>query len=600
MEPAAWIALGTLVVAVALFIGKPIPLAATALSIPVVLAATGVLDPKDCLIGFGKPAVIAIAAIFVLGAGLQEAGVARIVAGGLERVGGRSPTRAILVMMIAVAVLSAFMSNAATVAVFLPAAAVLSRRIKIPPSQLMMPLAYAAILGGTLTLIGTAPNLLLGSELFDRTGEGLGMFEFARVGAPITAVCIAFMAFVGWRMLPRVDPAAQLGGVQPEILAKSYGLARNLYCMKVLPDSRVLGKTIAEIGLGSFYHLDAVLIEREAAVGQRALHPEPELALETGDLLYVEGDAENVWRFSEDQTVPFGLSRPEEIERILGLGIALAEVTLAPRSEAVGKTLTELSFRQRFGLNVIAVWRASKVVSKDKATMPLEIGDAFLMTGPAEKFRELSLNPDFVVLGNGAIHAEDARRAPLAVGLLLLAILPPIFGWLPLAISALAGALLMVFTRCVSVDGARRNVDFTILFLLIGTIPLGIALEKTGVAAHMADIVLYAERSFGEAGLLGGLFLLSALLSTTSNNGAAAVILAPVAAKAAEVAGTSTAKAFLAVAYGASCAFILPFAHQCNLMVMSPGGYKTRDFVRVGTIVSVLMALTAALLLTHG
>ncbi|MHC4551034.1 MAG: SLC13 family permease [Planctomycetota bacterium] len=598
MDPQAWIAVGTLAVAVTLFISKWIPLEATALGIPVVLAVTGTLEPALCLKGFGNQAVIALAGIFILGAGLQESGVATLVARGLERMGGRSETRAILVLMVAVAVLSAFMSNAATVAVFLPAVAVLSRRTGLAATRLMMPLAFAAILGGTLTLIGTTPNLILGNDLRLRTGEGLGMFEFAVVGAPVTAVGIAFMALVGWRMLPRRERQERLRAAPlPEELAQSYGFTKNLYRMKVLEPSGVAGQSIAEARVGKEYDLDILLVLRGSGMGQRTLHPQPDLVLEPGDQIYLEGEAKAAWRLAEEQTLQFDVAGDEELDRILGRGVTLAEVTLSPRCGVLGKTFTELQFRSRYGLNVISLWRGDKAITAGTREIPLQLGDAFLVSGAPAKVRELARDPDYVVLGDGAAAAEDVRRAPLAILLLLLAILPPLLGWMPLPISALAGALLMVFTGCLSVGGARRSVDFTILFLIIGTIPLGIALDQSGVAAKVARSILVFQTQLGDAGLLGALFLISAALSTTSNNGAAAVILAPVAAEVARAAGLDLGRAFLAVAYGASCAFVLPFAHQCNLMVMGPAGYATRDFVRVGVVLSVLMTVSAVVLL---
>jgi len=597
MDLHAWIALGTLLAAVTLFITKWIPLEATALSIPVVLAVTGVLPAKDCLSGFGNGAVIALGGIFVLGAGLKEAGVATMVARALERLGGTSPTRAIFVIMFAVAVLSAFMSNAATVAVFLPAVAVLARRTGIPPSQLMMPLAFAAVLGGTLTLIGTTPNLLLSDQLWTRTGEGLGMFEFSRIGIPITIVGILYMALIGWRLLPKLDPRAHLGGAQPTDLARQYGFGKNLYRMKVPGMSPVVGRTIAEIGFRKRYELDVILVMRSAALGQNAQMPDPGFVLEADDQLYLEGEAEDAWRLAEEETLQFGITDADEVERLLGRGVALAEVTLAPRSEAEGKTLEELAFRKNHGLNVVAVWRSSEVINTRTAGLPLRMGDGFLLAGPSRRIRRLAKDPNYVVLGNGTQRAENLGRAPLSLLLLLVAILPPLFGWLPLPISVLASALLMIFTGCASPSGARRSFDVTILSLLIGTIPLGLALDQTGVAAHLADGILQLKDVVGDHGLLGCLFLVSAVLSTTSNNGAAAIILAPVAARAAEGATFDVPQAFLAVAYGASCAFILPFAHQCNLMVMSAGGYSTRDFLRVGIPLSILMAITTVVLL---
>ena len=598
MDVHAWISVATLVAAMALFISKVVPLAVTALCIPVVLAVTGTLPADECLAGFGDRAVIAVAAIFILGAGLQECGVATLVARGLERLGGRSPTRSILVIMIAVAGLSAFMSNSATVAVFLPAVAVLARRTGIEPSRLMMPLGFAAILGGTLTLIGTTPNLILGSLLRKRTGSPLGMFEFAEVGAPLTLAGIAFMAFLGWRLLPRHDAQSRRGDAPlPEELAQSYGFTKNLHRKKVRAGWGVTGANLAQARVGSAYHLDVVLVLRAGRMGQRSLHPGGDLVLEAGDELYVEGEEADARRLGLEQGLAFGTADPTELERILGRGVTLAEVTLAPRSAALGKTLRDLRFRNRFGLNAISVWRGDQVLTQGTGDLELQLGDSLLVSGAVAGIRQLARDPDWVVLGENGIRAEDVSRAPLAVGLLLLAIVPPLFNILPLAISAMAAALLMVFLGCLTPQNARRSVDFTILFLVIGTIPLGTAMETSGVAAKLAQAVLFLQGHFGEAGLMASLFFASAILSTTSNNGAAAVILAPVAAMSAEAAGAPISKAFLAVAYGASCAFVLPFAHQCNLMVMGPGGYGTKDFARVGGLMTLVVASRAVALL---
>jgi di/tricarboxylate transporter len=409
----AWISVGTLVVAVTLFIGRWIPLEATALGIPVVLAVTGTLAPEQCLQGFGNQAVIALGGIFILGAGLQEAGVATLVARGLERLGGRSPTRIILIVMIAVAILSAFMSNAATVAVFLPAVAVLSRRTGIVPSRLLMPLSYAAILGGTLTLIGTTPNLILGNELRLRTGEGLSLFEFTPIGGAITAVGIAFMAFVGWRMLPRRDPSERLVHAQlPEDLARRYDLARNLYRMKVLPKSKVAGTTIAEAGIGRDYGLEVLLVTRAGPVGTRSFHPRPDLALRVGDELFLEGATRQVWRMADEQTLQFGLADAAEIDRILGRGVTLAEVTPSPRSGALGRTFKELDFRKRFGLNVVAAWRGKRASTSGMGDRALKLGDAFLVSGRPEHVREVARDPDFLVLGDGSARQKTSSEPP--------------------------------------------------------------------------------------------------------------------------------------------------------------------------------------------
>ncbi|MHC5011921.1 MAG: SLC13 family permease [Planctomycetota bacterium] len=599
MDTHGWVAIATLVVAVTLFISEAIPLAFTALSIPVVLAATGTIDPPaDALRGFGNHAVIALAAIFVLGAGLKESGVATLMARGLEHVGGRSYTRLVVIIMVAVAVLSAFMSNAATVAVFLPAVAVLSRRALVPPSKLMMPLAFAAILGGILTVIGTTPNLILATDLDGRPGGSLGMFDFALIGAPVVAVGILYMATLGRRLLPEYTGEDRLKQAQlPEEVARNYGFAANLYRMKVVENSKIVGKSIREARIGEKYHLDVVLVFRPGNIRQRYLHPKADLVFEVDDELYLEGEMEHGWHFAEEEFVQFGIAGPRSLERILGRGVVLAEVSLPPRSDAIGKTFRDLDFRQRHGLNVISIWRRNEAITSGTADIQLELGDAFLVSGSAGRVRALAEDPDYLVLTDQS-QTEDVRLAPVAIALMFVALVPPLFGWVPLALSAMASALLMWATGCVSLETAKRSIDFRILFLIIGTIPLGIALEQHGVAQLAADAIRQVQPLLGSPGILAGLFLIAAVLSTTSNNGAAAVILAPVAAKVAADSGIPITRAFLAVAYGTSCAFMLPFAHQCNLMVMGPGGYTTRDFARVGLGMSIVMAASTIFFLS--
>ncbi len=598
MSHEAWVALLTTAGAVTLFVSRWIPLAATAAAIPVVLAATGVLTAEQSLRGFGNQAVIALAAILLLGAGLRESGVATIAARGLERLGGRSPARTIVVIMAGAAVLSGFMSNTATVAIFLPAVAVLSRRTGIPPSRLFMPLAFGAIFGATLTMIGTTPNLILANDLRLRTGTPLGMFEFSFVGIPVVIAGTAFMAAIGWRLLPDTRPKRRPGHAErQEQLAETYGLKRKLFHVGIDRASPLIGQTIRDIGPRRDFELDVVLVLRAGRLGRRSVQPSPGLALAVGDVLYVEGEHEDVARFSTAHGLIPRLAESRDIERLLGRGVTLAEVTLAPRSQAIGKTLLELDFRKKHGLTVVSLWRGESVTTAGLGDERLELGDALLVSGTLTQVRALAHDADFLVLGSGGGEEEDAGRAPLALLLLAVALMPPLLGWMPLALSGMGAALLMMMTGVLSPRGARQSVDYTILLLVIGTIPLGIALDQSGVAGEMAGALRGVFEHGGAPGLIACLFLLSALLSTTTNNAAAAVILAPVAA---QVAGADTipiARAYLAVAMGASCTFILPFAHACNLMVMGPAGYATRDFVRVGSLLTLVMSLVAVLVL---
>lgn len=596
------VAVATLIAAMVLFITEMIPLWMTALAIPVVLAASGTLEsPDQALLGFGNPAVLALAAIFVLGAGMKESGVATLMARGLQRIGGRNEVVLVLAIMVSVALLSAFMSNAATVAVFLPAVAVLAHRAQIPTSRLMMPLAFAAIVGGTTTIIGTTPNLILAEDLRQRLGTGVGtglaMVDFARVGVPVTALCIIYMALVGRRWLPAESGGDRLRRAQlPGELARAYGLTANLHRMRVVPGSTVANQSLRDANIDGTWQLKVVLVRRPRGTRKRSLHPHPDVVLEPGDELYLKGRAEDAWRFSEEALVQFGMADADSMERLMEQGVTLAEVTLPPRSEALGATLRSLRFRNQFDLSVLAIWRRDEILATGLADTELALGDAFLVAGSGASIRKLGRDHRFIVLLEG-VRGEDVRRAPIAITLLVLALLPPLLGWLPLAVSALGSALLMRATRCVSMAGIRASMDFRILTLIAGTIPLGIALEYHGVAAGAANAILGVEPLLGSPGVTAALFVIAAVLSTTSNNGAAAVILAPVAYQVSMGSGLGVEKTFLAVAFGTSCAFVLPFAHQCNLMVMGAGGYRTRDFTRVGIRVSLVMAAATIVML---
>ncbi|MDJ0882974.1 MAG: SLC13 family permease [Desulfobacterales bacterium] len=601
MDIHAWIAIATLVVAMVLFISKLIPLEATALSIPVVLAVTGTVSPAEAALrGFGNNAVIALGAIFVLSAGLKESGVATLMGRMLERFGGKKEWSLILLIMITTCVLSAIMSNAATVAVFLPAVLVLSRRANISPSRLMMPLGYAAILGGTLTLISTTPNLILGSELERLSGgeRTLGMFEFAIVGAPISVVGIAYMALIGTKLLGRSgrDDAPGRKSFRERMISR-YQPEKKLRKLTIPSGSMLADSTIAQTDLGRQHRLEVVQIGRSKGYRNQFLDVQADTMIKAGDVLFVEGRDEDVHKLAEEHSIPIENATEDEVDGLLGRGINMAEVAIPPHSDFLGRTLIDLNFRGLNGLSVLSIWRRGELIEKDVGVTPLELGDALLVYGSIRNIRRLEESHDLVLLDRQQSE-EDVRRAPIALLLLATALLPPVLGWYPLAVSGLASALLMVATGCVSLRGAQKSIDLRILFLIIGTVPLGDALFQTGVAGKLAATLFPAGMNLGQFYVFGVLFVVSALLSTTSNNAAAAVILSPVAFAAAESSGVDVGMAFLAVAYGASCAFVLPFAHQCNLMVMGSGGYTTKDFVKVGAGLSVVMAATAVILLS--
>ncbi len=408
------------------------------------------------------------------------------------------------------------------------------------------------------------------------------MFEFAIVGIPISVAGIAYMALIGTRLLGGrgVDDAPKRANFRDRMLTR-YQPETRPYKLTVPSGSEFAGRTIKQVSLGGRYELEVIQVSRRKGFGHEFLDVQADLTIKAGDVLFVGGRSEGIHELAKEHSISIEKATEDELDQVFGRGINMAEVSLSPYSTYLDRTLIDVSFRGVFGLSVIAIWRRGELIEKDVGSAPLELGDALLVYGPTRNIRKIEENDDLILLDRQQSE-EDVRRAPIALLLLAVALVPPVLGWYPLAVSALASALLMVATGCVSLRGAQKAIDLRILFLIIGTVPLGDALFQTGVGGKLAATLFPPGTSLGQFYVLGVLFAISALLSTTSNNAAAAVILSPVAYAATESSGVDVGMAFLAVAYGASCAFVLPFAHQCNLMIMGPGGYQTKDFVKVG------------------
>jgi di/tricarboxylate transporter len=518
--------------------------------------------------GFSNPATITVAAMFVLSAGLQYTGAIAWLGPGLARVvGGRDVL--VTVLMLVAAVVSAFVNNTAAVAVLLPIVLNLSARQGTPPSRFLIPLSYAAQFGGVCTLVGTSTNLLV-SSISERAGHGsFGLFEFLPLGAILAAAGVVYLATAGRWLIP--DRAGR-GGVQ------SYQVAEYVTELRLPAASPLVGRTIGESGFGRAQGARLLIVLRAG----KALWPTPGLPLLAEDVLLVESPAAELiplrkaWHLESEPEFRFG------DETLRGQPVRLAEVVLAPGSRLVGRTLEEADFRRQYRCLVVGLRSREPVRVERLATARLGPGDALLLLGPNEEVARLRGDPEFLVLDRVEEPALRRTKVPLALGIFAIVVALAATGVVPILPAALSGCIALVATRCLSLEEACEAIDWKVIFLLAGVLPLGLVLEKSGAATLLAEGALAVSRPFGPVGALAILYLVTAVLTEFMSNGATAVLLAPIALALADSLGISARPLLMAVCFAASTSFCTPVGYQTNAMVQHAGGYLFADYLRVG------------------
>lgn len=764
--------LGILFAAVILFITEKIRVDVVALMVLTSLALTGLVTPAEALSGFSNLAVVTVWAVFILSGGLFRTGVADLIGRQVYRWTGASEVRLILVIMLTTSVLSSLMNDIGVAALLLPVVLNLSKKTGIPASKLLMPLAFAALLGGLNTLIGTPPNILVSEALREAGLQPFGFFDYTPVGVALTFSGILFMAFVGRFLLPAHRPNGRGDPTSPGALDQVSDLKERLFVLSLLPEATSLeGRTLAESRIGTVLDLNVLGIVRD---GQTKLAPGPDTILHTGDRLIVAGRTDRIeemmdrpqvivedkalalhllqsaglklaeismlpgspligetirnlrfrhrfgvivlaiWRdgtplrtgIEDEPLLPgdvlliqglqenldalregseflvsgeartgayhlddrlmtvripagssvigaaLGDSRLAEaygltvlsihregqtllmpsssevlqegdvlvvkgraarlassewlealrmdpmvstgLEMLESETVDLVEATLSPQSTLVGRTLRDLHFREKYGLNVLLLRRGGKARRGNLGRLPLRFGDTLLLFGPRQMIRVLGSEPDFLVLSEDAQEPLRQEKLLPAVLIMVLVLAPVIAGWVPIAISALFGVVLMMLTGCLTMEEAYRYIEWKAVFLIAGMLPLGIAMDNTGAARFIAERMVDGIGGWGPLAVLAGLYILAAVSSQVMPNPAVAVLLAPIALSTAENLGVSPYPLMMAVALSASAAFLSPVGHSANVLIMGPGGYRFSDYLKVGiplTLVTLLVTL---------
>lgn len=585
---------------VALFASDKVRLDVVAIVVIVVLAISGVLTAGEAVAGFGDPVVLLIAGLFVVGEGLFRTGVAYAVGNWLMRVSGSSEPRLLLLMMLAVAGLSAFMSSTGAVAIFIPVVLGIAAKIGASPSRLLLPLAIASLIGGMLTLIGTPPNLVVSTALGRAGLAPFSFFDFTPIGLLVLAVGVGYVSLIAPRLL-RGGGAAEAG--QPEgrtmrELAEAYGVADRLHRLSIAADSPLAGKTIAEALLRTRYGVTVMAVERHGRFKPTVMPALMDTALLKGDVLYVIADAEQLADLVAEERLQ-ELKREEKAEAKVIEEIGLAEVMLTPTSPLIGRTLKEARFRERYGLSVLGVQRKGVPLGPAKATTRLAFGDSILVGGGWKQIDLLhTRKKDFLVLTLPAEIREVAparSRAPLAL-LIVLGMLALMTAGVVASVTAvLIAALAMVLSRCVSMEDAYRAINWQSVVLIAGMLPMATALEKTGGIALIVDGLVGGLGAFGPYALMAGLFVITSLFSQFISNTATTVLVAPIAIGAAAGMDVSAYPLLMTVAIAASTAFSTPVASPVNTLVLGPGHYRFNDFVRLGVPLQVLAMIVTLL-----
>jgi di/tricarboxylate transporter len=775
MTPEILTTFAILIVAMILFVTEFFQVDVVALLVLVALTLTGLITSDEALSGFSNPAVVTVWAVLILGGALSRTGIASLIGNRILKFGGQGEKRLLGVIMGTAGLLSGFMNSIGVASLFLPVVIDVTRRTKQPRSKFLMPLAYAALLGGLLTLIGTPSNILISQALTDAGFKPFQMFDFTPIGLAVMLSGILFIMLVGQKLLPSRDISqefsvptnsdshglfelhdrmfmvtiangspligktlveSRLGAaldlnvvaiwrddehllsptpdtilhaqdrilvegktnrleailgrhnfiledqnlgieklispeiklVQIEILPGSpldgstlrkmdfrrqyktivlairhgetihrtnlenlelsvgdcllvqgseaqisflisadlklaqhpptpsdiYNLGTRLMLVRLDPDSSLVGNTLVQSHLGEAFGLGVMGIFRQ---GVLQLMPDPDQVLIAGDHLLIKGKREDLATVEGLQALRVDKQSLPDIEKLESERIGLVEAMLSPYTRLAGKTLNELHFRLKYGLNVLAIWRGGRPYRSNLRDMALQFGDALLLYGPREKSRVLGSDPDFLVLATEDQEPPLFKKAPLALAIMIGVLASVILGWLNIAIATIVGVVLMVTTRCLSMEEAYRAIQWKAIFLIAGMLPLGIAMQKSGAAIFLANKMIDLVGHLGAFAVLVGLFLLAALASQVMPNPAVVVLLSPIAIHAAATMGTSPYPLMMTVAIAASASFLSPVGHAANVLVMGPGGYRFIDYLKLGfPLTLVIMAVVLLLM----
>ena len=575
-----WLTLAILAGAIALFVTEKLRVDVVALLVMTALVVTGTISLSDGLSGFSNQATIMVAAMFVLSAALQRNGAVAAIGEVLSRI--RHQWLFLLVMLVLVSCVAAFVNNTATVAVFLPLVLAASTANRWAPSKFLIPLSYMSQAAGVCTLIGTSTNLLVDSMARDAAGVGFSLFEFAPLGLVFVGLCMLYLMTVGrWllpdRGVPGTEELEHVGRYVAELLVADDSTAVGLQRHEVVP---------ANID-------DVVLLE---ILRHGRPLPGQDARVEPGDRLLLRGEWKHVAAVRKARKLRFDhvardLDGDIDAERLQ------VEAMVSPASHLIGHTLSGMRFGHMYRARVHGIHRRLLDIRQPLDQVPLDLGDVLLLDAPARAIDDLRADKGMIVLGTRRQAKVDAVRASLSVLVMVATIAVAALGWLSIVEAALIGCGILLVTGLIEPDEAYRAIDWRVILLLAGILPLGIALQKTGGAALAADFMIGTLGGFGPLAALAAVYLMTSIATEFMSNNASAVLVVPIALAAAESMGIDPKPLLVAVAFAASTSFATPISYQTNTMVFTAGGYRFSDFVRLGLPLNVVFCTAAIVLI---
>ena len=574
-----------------------------------------ILTPEEGLSGFSNSTVIMMVGLFIVGGGIFQTGLAKMISGKILKLAGKSETRLFLLVILTTAGIGAFVSNTGTVALMLPIVVSMAALAGANPSRLLMPLAFASSMGGMMTLIGTPPNLIVSDALASAGFDRLSFFSFLPVGLICVAVGVVVLMPLSKKFLTkrRKSENSFSGSKSLNELVNEYGLSVNLFRVRIPQDSEVVGKTMGSLDLRNRYGLNILEIRRQDNVQQRFMrtvkqYSAPDTVLDGNDVLYLSGDRSQVQRFADDcRLTLMDDHSTEETGDTASLDfydIGIAEVLLMSSARVNNHTVREAGFREKFNVNVLGIRRKQEYLLHDIADVKMHEGDVLLVQGGWKDIARLSNeDEDWVVLGQPLEEAAKVTldyKAPIAALIMVLMVVLMVFDFIPVApvTAVLIAAVLMVMTGCVrGMEGAYKTINWQTIVLFAAMMPMSLALEKTGVSNWISDTLVNSIGGFGPLALLAGIYFTTSLMTMFISNTVTALLMAPIAMQSALQLGVSPVPFMFAVTVAASMCFASPFSTPPNALVLSAGQYSFMDYVKVGLPLQIIMGVVMVLVL---